>query len=315
MLKFLIGKLPSVLGVVLASSVIAFVLPRLAPGDPASDIAGPDATPEQLAAVRESLGLNDPWIVQYADWLGRALHGDFGKSFSMRRPVAEVIASRLESTLELALLATILMVAIGIGLGILAGTERSRWARTLIDGANTFFLAVPPFLVGLALILLLGILWPILPVSGEVPLSKDPWVGFQYLILPAIALALPHAAVVARLLQTSMITTREEDFVDLAKAKGVSARGITRRHVLPNSLGSAVVAIGLRFGDMLAGAIIIEAIFARNGIGALAIYAVQTRDYNVLQAIIVGAVLIAVVTQLLSEIVLAALDPRIRLGD
>lgn len=313
MFKFLLRKLPSVLAVTLASSIIAFILPRLAPGDPAVAIAGSDATVEQLEAVREQLGLNEPLVMQYFNWLASALRGDFGDSFAMRRPVAQVIASRLESTIELALLATVLLIVIGIGLGILAGTERGKWARSAIDSVNTFFLAIPPFLTGLVLILLLGIVFPILPVSGEVPLSRDIWQGLQFLILPAIALALPQAAVVARLLQTSMLTTRDEDFVDLAKAKGVPEGLITRRHILRNSMGPAIVAIGLRFGDMLAGAIIIEAIFARNGIGALAIYAVQARDYNVLQAIIIGAVLIAVFTQLLSEIVLAALDPRIRL--
>jgi len=311
--RFLFRKLPSVIAVLLASSVIAFILPRLAPGDPATEIAGSDATPEQLEAVRQQLGLNEPLVMQYFNWLGNAVTGNFGQSFAMRRPVSQVILSRLESTIELALLATVFMIITGIGIGLLAGSERGKWARGALDAVTTFLLAIPPFLTGLVLILVFGIVFPILPVSGEVLMSKDPWLALQYLLLPALALGLPQAAVIARLLQASMLTTRDEDFVDLAKAKGVPEGTITRRHVLRNSLGPTIVAIGLRFGDMLAGAIIIEAIFARNGIGALAIYAVQSRDYNMLQAIIIGAVLIAVLTQLLSEIVLAALDPRIRL--
>lgn len=313
MFRFLFRKLPSVIAVLLASSVIAFILPRLAPGDPATEIAGPDATPEQLEAVRQQLGLNEPLVTQYLNWLGNAVTGNFGQSFAMRRPVSQVILSRLESTIELALLASFFMIIAGIGIGLLAGSDRGKWARGALDAVTTFLLAIPPFLTGLVLILVLGILFPIFPVSGEVLMSKNPSLALQYLLLPALALGLPHAAVIARLLQASMLTTRDEDFVDLAKAKGVPEGAITRRHVLRNSLGPTVVAIGLRFGDMLAGAIIIESIFARNGIGALAIYAVQARDYNMLQAIIIGAVLIAVLTQLLSEIVLAALDPRIRL--
>lgn len=313
MFGFLLRKLPAVILVAFVSSIIAFTLPRLAPGDPAITVAGSDATQEQLAAVREELGLNQPMPVQYIHWLTGALHGDFGQSYVMRRPVSTVIADRLESTLELAGLATIIMIVVGLGLGVLAGTERTPWARAVLDVATTILLATPPFLTGLILILIFGIAFHLLPVSGEVNLSKDPVMGFKFLILPAIALALPQSAMIARLLQTTMNSTRGEDFVDLAKAKGVPRGRIVRKHVLRNSLGPAIVAIGLRIGDLLAGAIIIEAIFARNGLGALAIYAVQSRDYYVLQALILGAVIVAVLIQLLSEILIAALDPRIRL--
>ncbi|GLQ57067.1 ABC transporter permease [Devosia nitrariae] len=313
MFGFLLRKLPSVAMVAFISSIIAFVLPRLAPGDPALTIAGSDATPEQLAAVRERMGLLKPLYQQYFDWIFGMFRGDLGESFIMRRPVASVIGSRLESTLELALLAMLLMIIIGLALGIAAGSPRSKWARAVLDAMTTVFLATPPFLTGLLLILFLGIFVPILPISGEVGFLEDPLLALQYLILPAVALALPQAAIVARLLQTAMNSARGEDFVDLAKAKGVPPGQITRRHVLRNSLGTAVVALGLRAGDLLAGAIVIEAIFARNGLGSLAVYSVQSRDYVVLQVLILGAVVIAVFIQLFSEIILAALDPRIRL--
>ena len=313
MISFLLRKLPSVAVVALISSAIAFILPRLAPGDPALAIAGSDATPEQLAAVREQMGLSKPLIQQYLDWMFGMFRGDFGQSFIMRRPVTTVIGSRLESTLELAFLAMLLMIAIGLVLGVLAGSPRSKWARVVLDIMTTLFLATPPFLTGLLLILFLGIFFPILPISGEVDFFEDPWLALQFLILPALALALPQAAIVARLLQTAMNSARGEDYVDLAKAKGVSPGRITWRHVLRNSLGTAVVALGLRAGDLLAGAIVIEAIFARNGLGSLAVYSVQSRDYMVLQVLILGAVILAVFIQLFSEIILAALDPRIRL--
>lgn len=313
MFSFLLRKLPSVAVVAFISSIIAFVLPRLAPGDPALTIAGSDATLEQVAAVREQMGLSKPLVQQYLDWIGGLFRGDLGQSYIMRRPVSSVIGSRLESTLELALLAMLLMIVIGLVLGVLAGSPRSKWSRVLLDFLTTVFLATPPFLTGLLLILFLGIFFPILPISGEVGFLQDPWRALQFLILPALAMALPQAAVVARLLQTAMNTARGEDYVDLAKAKGASPRRITWRHVLRNSMGTAVVALGLRAGDLLAGAIVIEAIFARNGLGSLAVYAVQSRDYVILQVLILGAVVIAVFIQLLSEIILAALDPRIRL--
>lgn len=315
MLRFLLMKLPSILGVVLVSSVVAFILPRLAPGDPAVALAGADATPAQLDAIRSHLGMNGPLHQQYFHWIWGVLHGDFGQSYMMRRPVSVVILDRLQSTLELALLAISIMIVLGLVLGILAGSPRSRLARGGLDLLTTLCLATPPFLTGLLLILLLGIAYPILPVSGEVSILDKPLLGLQYLILPAIALALPQAAIVARLLQTSMLNVRGEDFVDLAKAKGLDSGQIMRRHVLRNSLGPAIVAIGLRSGDLLAGAIVIEAIFARNGLGQLAVTAVQNRDYLVVQALILAAVVIAVVLQLMSELVLAALDPRIKLGN
>lgn len=313
MLGFLARKLPSVLVVAIISSMIAFILPRLAPGDPAVAVAGAEATPEQLAAVRAELGLDQPLPMQYLDWFTGLFRGDLGISLINQRPVSELIFKRMESTLELALLATVLMIIIGVVLGVAAGSRKSAAGRAILDVLTTICLATPPFLTGLILIVLLGIVFPILPVSGEVLMSEDVWEGAKFLILPALALAIPQGALVARLLQTTMTTMRNEDFVDLARAKGVPERQIMRRHVLRNSWGPAVVAIGLRVGDLLAGAIVVEAIFARNGLGTLAVNSVQSRDYFVLQALILGAVLIAVFIQLLSEIMLAALDPRIRL--
>lgn len=313
MIRFLLRKLPSALLVVFVSSIIAFILPRMAPGDPAVVLAGEDATPEQLDTIRETLGLSDPLWQQYLRWLGNVLRGDFGDSYVINRPVFELISARWASTIELALLATVIMIVIGLTLGLLAGSPRSKFSRTLLDVLTTVFLGTPSFLTGLLLILLLGIIFPILPVSGEVSLLEDPVIGIQYLILPATALALPPAAFVARLVATQMIMVRGEEFIDLAVAKGVPSRQIMTRHVMRNSLGTAAVAIGLRFGDLLGGAIVVEAIFARNGLGTLAVTSVNTRDYFVVQVLILGSVIIAVIVQLLSEIALAALDPRVRL--
>lgn len=313
MLRFLVNKIPPVLLIIVVSSIVAFLLPRLAPGDPAVVLAGADPTPQVIAAIREQLGLNQPLWQQYLSWAGGLLHGDLGQSYILHRPVAELIFGRLQSTLELTALASIIMISVGLLLGVIGGSPRSRWARGVLDVFNTLFLATPAFLTGLLLILLFGIVLPLLPVSGEVAFLTNPEIGIQYLILPATALALPEAAVVARLLQTSMLSVRGEDFVDLAVAKGAGPGRITRKHVLPNSLSGPIVVIGLRIGHLLAGAIIVESIFSRNGLGTLAVTGVQTRDYLLVQVLIMGAVLIAVIIQLMSEIVLAAMDPRIRL--
>jgi peptide/nickel transport system permease protein len=313
--RFLLRKLPSLVLVIFASSIIAFILPRLAPGDPAVALAGPDASIQQIDAIRKAVGLDKPLFQQYVDWATGLFHGNLGESYILRRPVSELISSRLESTLELTLVAAIIMIAVGLLLGILAGSPRSKFAAGLLNVVNTLLLATPPFLSGLFLILVFGIAIRLLPVSGEIGLLQNPGIGIQYLILPAAALALPEAAVIARLIQTAMRTARGEEYVDLAIAKGVPTGAITRRHVLRNSLGTAIIATGLRIGGLLGGAIVIEAIFARNGLGQLAVTSVQNRDYLVLQALIIGAVTVAMLIQLATEIVLASTDPRIRLGE
>ncbi|MFI1338058.1 ABC transporter permease [Streptomyces sp. NPDC020845] len=315
MIRFLVRKVPSVAFVLFASSIIAFALPRLAPGDIAVTLAGTDPTAANVAAIREQLGLNRSPIVQYWDWISGVLHGDLGQSYRFHRSVASLIGDRLESTLELALFATLLVVLIGTTLGVLAGSAKRRWARTSFDLGNSFMIAIPSFLTALALILIFGVYHRWLPVSGEVSVAQDPAIGIQYLVLPAVALAIPPSAIVARLLQTEMAKVRNEDYVDLALAKGASPKRITLRHVLRNSFGTAVVSIGLEIGTLLAGAVVIEAIFNRNGLGQLAVSSVSTRDFTVLQVLILGVVCIAVICQIVTEIILAALDPRIRLGD
>ncbi|MEU6642599.1 ABC transporter permease [Saccharomonospora sp. NPDC046836] len=313
MARYLLRRVPSALLVLFATSVLAFVLPRLAPGDPAVTIAGPDATAAEVAAIRADLGLDRPMVTQYLHWLGDALHGNFGTSYLTDRPVTQLLLDRAGSTVQLAILAALLMVVLGLGLGIIAGSVRRRSARSALDLFSTTLLGTPPFLSGLLLVLLLGIAVPLLPVSGEVSLFADPVIGIQYLLLPALALALTQSAAIARLVRSAMDQARGEDYVQTAIAKGASDTRVTLRHVLRNSLSSALVTFGIRFGELLGGAIVVEAIFARNGLGTLAVTSVNQRDYAVLQAITLLAVAIAVITQLLTEIGLAALDPRIKL--
>ncbi len=313
MIRYLLGRIPSIIVVVFLASIVAFLLPRLAPGDPATIIAGPDATPEVIEAIRREAGLDQPLILQYLNWVAGLFRGDLGTSYVNNRPISELILSRAESTLELAALAAFFMIALALILGVLGGSLRSRTGRTLLDIVSTAMISMPAFLVGLVFIVIFGVVLKVLPVSGELNMSGDFFGGLEYLLLPALAIALSHAAVIARLLQTSMLTNRGEEFVDLATAKGASSLRITFRHVLPASLDTAIVAIGLRIGELIGGAIIIEAIFSRSGLGQLMIQSISSRDYFVVQALVIGAVIIAILSQLISEIVVASLDPRIRL--
>jgi len=268
MIRFMARKAPSVLFVLLASSVVAFALPRLAPGDVAVSLAGTDPSAANVAAIRKELGLDRSPVVQYWDWISGLLHGDLGQSYRLHRSVASLIGDRLESTVELAVFATLLVLVMGTALGVLAGSTKRRWTRAGLDLGNSLLVAIPAFLTGLALILIFGVYHRWLPVSGEVSLLENPSIGIQYLTLPAFALALSPSGIVARLLQTEMTKVRNEDYVDLALAKGTSSRQITLRHVLRNSFGTAVVAIGLEIGTLLAGAVIIESIFNRNGLAS-----------------------------------------------
>lgn len=313
MIRYLIRRLPSIAVVIFLASIVAFLLPRLAPGDPAVILAGNDADPDVIAAIRKDVGLDRPLVVQYLSWVAGIFRGDLGISLVNKRPISELILNRAESTLELAGLAALFMIILALILGVLGGSLRSKFGRALLDVVSTTMVSMPAFLVGLILIVVFGVILKVLPVSGQLNMSEDFWGGLEYLLLPAIAIALSHAAVIARLLQTSMLTNRGEEYVDLAVVKGASPTRITFRHVLPASLDTAIVAIGLRIGELIGGAIIIEAIFSRSGLGQLMIQSINTRDYFVVQALVIGAVIIAIVSQLISEIVVASLDPRIRL--
>ncbi|MBB5159359.1 peptide/nickel transport system permease protein [Saccharopolyspora phatthalungensis] len=307
-------RIPAALLTALGASIVIFVLMQLAPGSPASVLAGPDATPETVAAIERSLGLDKAAPVQYFDWLRGLVTGQLGDSLIYRQSIAELIGQRLESTIELAALAAILMCVIGIALGVLGGSSRSARVRATLDSAFSILLALPTYVTAVLLLLLFGVVWPdILPVSGETLLSESPGGALQSLILPAITLAIPHSAVIGRLLQTSMREAMHEDYVRAANAKGLTHRRVLWVHVLRNSMSTAVVVIGIRFGGLLGGAVLVEALFARNGVGQLLVQSVLSRDYFVVQDLILFAVVAAIVMQLISEMALAALDPRVRL--
>jgi peptide/nickel transport system permease protein len=311
--QFLLRRLPSVVLVALVASFVGFSLPRLAPGDPAVTLAGPEATLEQIEAIRQKEGLDRPLVTQYFSWLGDVATGDLGTSILSRRPVADLIASRLATTVELAAVAMLLMVVLGVVLGVVAASAKGLLSSA-VDATNSFLIGTPPFLFGLIFILVFGVKLRWLPFSGSVSITEDPLEGLRFVLLPALALALPPAAAIGRLIQTEIRRTRGEQFVELAVAKGVPERRITMRHLLRNSMSSAIVLAGTRAGILLAGAVVIEAIFARNGLGQLAVQSAAARDYQVVQVIVVGAVLVALVMQLVTELLLAALDPRIRLS-
>jgi len=295
-------------------SIVVFGLLHLAPGDPATVLAGADASPENVDAIRAELGLDRPPVQQYVEWVSGMVTGDLGMSYTVQRPVSELIGQRIGSTLQLTVAATVILVVLGVAMGAVMATSRSRLVRNVLDQVSTLCLALPPFVSGVILIFLFAVIWQVLPSGGDAPFLEQPGESLQRLLLPSVAMALPSAPVVARLLATEMRRASDQEYVLTALAKGASPRWVTWRHVVPNSLGPPIIEVGIRVGHMLGGAIVAEAIFARSGLGSLLIRAVTSRDYRLAQVLLMLTVAAAILAQLIAELLMARLDPRVRLG-
>lgn len=314
MIGYVIRRILSGLGVLFIVSIIIFSVLRLVSGDPASVLAGTDATPQLIASIRHDLGLDQPPIQQYISWLGGLFTGDLGMSYTMRQPISVLIGQRLGSTLQLTFAAALLMVVFGVLGGAILATTRSRIVREVVDWITTVSLALPPFVSGVILIFVFAVAWGVLPSGGDASLLVDPGDAIRRMILPSVAMALPAAPAIARLLATEMRRSAEQEFVLTAQSKGASRRRIIWRHVVPNSVGPAVIEVGIRIGHLLGGAVVAEAIFARPGLGSLLVRAVQTLDYPLAQVLLLVAIAAAILAQLVAELVIAVVDPRIRLG-
>lgn len=292
--------------VVWGAVTLIFVLVRLAPGDPAVALLGPTATGDQLEALRAQLGLNEPIWNQYLIYIGDIFRGNFGESIRLGKPAIDAVLERLPATLELTLAAAIIAVAIGIPLGAYAARRVGGVADRIISGAALFVKSVPGFWLGIMLILVFAGFLRLLPSFG----SGTP----LHIVLPAVTLGLPFAAIVTRLMRSSVVETLEEPFVQTARSKGLLERVVMNDHVVRNSLIPVTTVIGLQVGTLLGGAVVIESVFAWPGIGALLVESVAGRDYTVVQTIAFVVAILVVVLNLLTDLLYVRLDPRIRLG-
>jgi len=314
-LSFVLRRLLQAIPVVLLSSVGIFLLLHLVPGDPAALTAGPDAPPAAVAAVRQSFGLDQPLPLQYGYWLLHVLQGDFGRSYVNRLPAIELIALRLPATIELTLAAVALELLVALPTGVLAAVNRRGPLDWLITSLNGAAIAVPNFWLGILAIMLFGLVLRWLPPGGFVPIADNPGQGLRFLVLPAATLALGHAAVLSRFVKSSMLDVLHQDYVRTARAKGLREGLVVRRHVLRNALVPVATVLGLQFGRMLGGAVVIESVYAWPGIGNLLLDSVQARDYTVVQAALLLLVVVFVVVNLATDVAYGLLDPRIRLAD
>lgn len=287
---------------------IFFVL-RILPSDPASAILGENATPQALKALREQLGLNDPILVQYLHFLEGIVKGDFGKSLTTGRPVAEQIISLLPYTLELALASVLIATVIGVPIGMYAAMKRGTIADSLLRVFALIGLSMPAFFLGILMILAFSLKIPIFPSMG----SGEGLAGNLYhLALPAISLGLIEAGIVMRITRSSMLEELNHDYVRTAKAKGVPGKVVTLKHILRNSLIPVVTVIGLNITTLISGAVLTETVFSRPGLGSLAISAIETRDYPTLQACLVLFCFLVVFVNLIVDLSYSYLNPKIR---
>jgi peptide/nickel transport system permease protein len=310
--RYALVRLVHLLPVLLVASIAVWLLIYLIPGDPALALLGPDVTPEQLQRARARMGLDQPWPVQYALWLGRVLEGDLGVSYLNGLPVRTMLAQRVPVTLQLTLGSLVVALLVAAPLGILSAVRPRSWIGRAAAGYNALAMAVPTFWLGILLVLLFGLYLRWLPTSGFVPIWEEPVRALRFLVLPAATLGAYVSAVLARFTRSALLETLGQDYVRTARAKGVGEPGVVGRHALKNALIPVVTVLGLQFGAFMGGAVITEAIFDYPGLGRMLLQAILTRDYTVVQGTILFVVSAFVVINLLTDLAYAFLDPRIR---
>jgi len=314
MLRYAFHRLwQSALTLVLAS-IVVFIGIRALPGDPATAMAGEEADPAAIAAVRAKLGLDEPLPVQYLKFLGNAIRGDFGESVRTGTPVSDMIGATLPVTVQLALYAMIVAVLAGMAFGVIAAVFRGRWPEWVANGFSLFALSVPTFWLGILSVLYLAVQLGWFPASGYVSPFSEPLRGLYYLTLPALILGMTHAAVVQRQTRASMVDTLTADFVRTARAKGLGRGAVVFRYGLRNSLIVVTTIVGLQLGGLIAGAVVTERIFGLPGIGKLTLDSVFTRDYPVIEAVVLVITTAYIVINLLVDLLYTLIDPRVRVS-
>jgi len=305
MLQYLARRLLLIIPILLGVSVIVFGIMHLTPGDPALLMLGENATQEQYENLREQLGLNEPVVVQYAIWLGRMVQLDLGRSIRSNRPVLEELLARFPATVELAAVAIGLAIIIGIPIGVFSATRPDSFADNVATVGALGGLAMPVFWQGLMMILIFSVWLGWLPSSGRLG-------GWQYYILPAFTLGTSAVAAITRMMRSTMLETIDQDFIRTARAKGVLRASVLYHHALRNALLPVVTVIGLQFGNLLAGAVITETIFAWPGIGRLAVDAIRSKDFPVVQGVVMMFAVTYALVNLFVDILYAYIDPRVR---
>ncbi len=314
MLGFLARRLLYLLPVLVAVSLLTFLIASLLPGDLAYVILGDQATPEKVAALRHDMGLDQPIWWRYISWLGHVIEGDFGRSFRTGQTVLQAVAERLPVSFELMLLAELGALLIGIPLAIACAVRSGSAFDRFMTGTAFGMLSVPAFLSAILLIYLFAVELRWLPATGYVPFAEDPVGNLRCFVLPALTLALGEWPVLMRVLRSDMITTLQEDYIAMARAKGLKPSRILLVHALKPSSLTLVTVTGINIGRLIGGTVIVESIFALPGIGRLLLGAIYTRDLVILQGVVLFVAFGYVLMNFIVDMLYAVLDPRIRHG-
>lgn len=312
MSAFLLRRLLSVLPVLLVVAVVVFFLLRLVPGDPAAIIAGDTATPAQVAELRVRLGLERPMPVQFLIWLGHLFQGDLGHSYFFKKPVSELILQRLEPTLALGACALVLSVLVAVPLGVLAAFRQGSWVDRGVMMLSVTGFSVPVFVLGYGLVYLFSVELEWLPVQGYSRLAEGLLPFAERIVLPALTLAFVYTALIARITRASLLEVLGEDYIRTARAKGLTEPQVIGTHALRNAAVPILTVIGVGVGVLIGGAVVTESVFAIPGLGRLTVEAVLSRDFPVIQALILFFACGYVLINLLVDIGYALIDPRIR---
>jgi peptide/nickel transport system permease protein len=314
MLGFVAQRLLYLVPVLVAVSLLTFLIASLLPGDLAYVILGDQATPEKVAALRHDMGLDQPIWWRYLSWLGNVLQGDFGRSFRTGQTVLQAVAERLPVSIELMLLAQLGALAIGIPLAIACAVRSGSAFDRFMTGSAFSMLSVPAFLSAILLIYLFAVELRWLPATGYVPFNEDPIGNLRSFLLPALTLALGEWPVLMRVLRSDMIATLQEDYIAMARAKGLKPSRILLVHALKPSSLTLVTVTGINIGRLIGGTVIVESIFALPGIGRLLLGAIFTRDLVILQGVVLFVAIGYVLMNFIVDMLYAVLDPRIRHG-
>ena len=313
--KYILKRLLSLIPVLFVVSLAIFLLIHLVPGDPAAAILGEEASPEQIAALRETLGFNDPLPVQYFRWVAGLFRGDWGTSFFMEGSMLEIIGSHMIPTLQQTLVAVGFATLVGVPLGMIAAIRHGSPADRIISAFSSVGISLPSFLMGLCLVLLISVKLRWLPSSGYKSIADFGWqTHIRYMLLPGIALGFIEMGLIIRMTRSSMLEILSADYMRMAKAKGVSRRRMFFRHALMNALIGILTVVGLSFISCLGGATVTETIFNIPGLGKLTLNAVMRRDYEVVQAVVLLVSLMNVLCTLILDLLYALIDPRVRLN-
>ncbi len=312
MVSYILRRILATLPVMAIVALFVFSLLHLAPGDPAVVIAGDQASPADVERIRQSLGLDRPFLIQFGSWLWGILHLDLGTSIFTSLPVTALIAQRIEPTLSLMVVTLVLTILVAVPLGVVAAWKAGSWVDRSIMAFAVFGFSLPVFVVGyiLAYVFALELEW--LPVQGYTPLAEGVWPWLKNLILPAIALGCVYIALIARITRAAMLEVLQQDYVRTARAKGLGQRSILFVHALKNAAVPIVTVIGIGIALLIGGAVVTESVFAIPGLGRLTIDAILRRDYPVIQGIVLLFSFVYVLVNLVIDLAYTLIDPRIR---